>query len=146
MGISERFFDPDAEQRIVAAIAEAERKTSGEIRVHLERSGQSKDPLKRAWKVFQELGMHKTAQRNGVLFYLATEDHLFSILGDEGIHQAVPEHFWESVRDKVQQHFREGHFEEGLIAGIQLAGKKLAEYFPIQADDQNELSNHISES
>jgi uncharacterized membrane protein len=146
MSTEERFFEPDAEQRIVAAIADAERLTSGEIRIHIERKGGRKDPMKRALRVFEELKMHQTDLRNGVLFYLATEDHKFSILGDEGIDKVVPPHFWEDVRDLVQAHFKKGEFEDGLINGVRMAGEKLAEFFPIQHDDTNELSNEISES
>lgn len=141
----ERFFTKEQEEKIVAAIQQAESVTSGEIRVHLEtRSG--KDPFKRAQQVFAELGMHKTDLRNGVLFYLATEDHKFTILGDQGIDKVVPDHFWEDVRDIMQTHFRAGRFEEGLADGIAKAGEQLAKYFPVQDDDQNELSDEITES
>ena len=141
----ERFFTKEQEEKIVAAIQQAESVTSGEIRVHLEtRSG--KDPFKRAQQVFADLGMHKTDLRNGVLFYLATEDHKFTILGDQGIDKVVPDHFWEDVRDIMQAHFRAGRFEEGLSEGIAKAGEQLAKYFPVQDDDQNELSDEITES
>ena len=141
----ERFFTKEQEEKIVAAIQQAESVTSGEIRVHLEtRSG--KDPFKRAQQVFAELGMHKTDLRNGVLFYLATEDHKFTILGDQGIDKVVPDHFWEDVRDIMQAHFRAGRFEEGLSEGIAKAGEQLAKYFPVQDEDQHELSDENTES
>lgn len=143
--IKDRFFDEASEKRIVAAIQKAENLTSGEIRVHLERSS-GKDPYERAQEVFGELHMHETDLRNGVLFYLAVEDHKFTILGDKGINESVPDHFWEDVRDILQGHFRSGRFEQGLIEGIEKAGEQLAKFFPVQDDDINELSDEISES
>ncbi|CAI8261643.1 MAG: Uncharacterised protein [Flavobacteriia bacterium] len=141
----ERFFDPESEERVLSAIRQAEQNTSGEIRVHLERSS-GKDPYKRAQQVFSRLGMHRTAERNGVLFYLATEDHKFTILGDKGIDQAVPDGFWNEIRDEMQRHFRLGEFEQGLSRGILMAGEQLAHFFPHSADDINELDDEISES
>ena len=90
--------------------------------------------------------MHRTAERNGVLFYLATEDHKFTILGDRGIDQAVPDGFWNEIRDEMQRHFQLGEFEQGLSRGILMAGEQLAQFFPHSADDINELDDEISES
>ena len=99
---AEEFFRKSEEEQIVAAIKAAEKNTSGEIRVHIEASSKEKDPLERAVQVFQELEMHQTEARNGVLFYLAYEDHAFSIFGDQGINQKVPVGFWDSTRDQMQ--------------------------------------------
>ena len=98
---------------IVKAIQEAELNTSGEIRVHLENHCK-KDVLDRAAEVFATLKMHRTELRNGVLFYLAMKDHKFAILGDSGINQKVPEHFWEEIRDFMVGKFKENKFAEGL--------------------------------
>ncbi len=138
------FFSKSEEEQIVAAIKAAEKNTSGEIRVHIEASSKGKDPLERAVQVFQELEMHQTEARNGVLFYLAYEDHAFSIFGDQGINQKVPVEFWDSTRDQMQTAFKKLAFVEGLIAGITEAGEVLKAYFPYQSDDQNELDDSIS--
>jgi len=141
---AEEFFRKSEEEQIVAAIKAAEKNTSGEIRVHIEASSKEKDPLERAVQVFQELEMHQTEARNGVLFYLAYEDHAFSIFGDQGINQKVPVGFWDSTRDQMQTAFKKLAFAEGLIAGITEAGEVLKAYFPYQSDDQNELDDSIS--
>ena len=141
---AEEFFSKSEEEQIVATIKAAEKNTSGEIRVHIEASSKGEDPLERAVQVFQELEMHQTEARNGVLFYLAYEDHAFSIFGDQGINQKVPVGFWDSTRDQMQTAFKKLAFAEGLIAGITEAGEVLKAYFPYQSDDQNELDDSIS--
>lgn len=137
------FFTHEEHDAILEAIRLAELRTSGEIRVRLDvRAGD--DVKAAARRVFDQLGMRKTALRNGVLFYLAVEDRKFVILGDDGIYHKVPPDFWDGVTSLVLDHFREGRFAAGLVAGIQQAGEKLAFYFPRAADDVDELSNEIS--
>lgn len=138
-------LSPEEEAGVVRAIREAEQQTSGEIRVHLEYSDQG-DPMKRAREVFLALKMENTRERNGVLIYIAARDHRFAIIGDKGIDRAVPAGFWDSTRDAMQQHFQKGRFADGLIAGIQSAGRELKTHFPWKPDDTNELSNEISKS
>ncbi len=134
-----------AEQKtfIVNAIKQAELNTSGEIRVHIE-SKSKESVLDRAADVFAMLKMHLTEQRNGVLFYLATSDKQFAILGDAGINEKVPNDFWETIKDMMQQHFKNGELALGLAKGIEMAGEKLKEFFPYQSDDVNELPDEIS--
>lgn len=133
----------EEEQRIVEAIIEAESHTSGEIRVHLER-GLEKDPIRRAEEVFCFLGMDGTRNQNGILFYVAVDDHRFAVIGDKGIDQVVPDDFWESIKNEVIKEFREHNHARGLILGILHAGQKLKEFFPVDDDDRNELTNEIS--
>ena len=128
---------------ILVAISDAESQTSGEIRLHVE-SRCKGEVLDRAASVFETLAMHKTELRNGVLFYLATEDRQFAILGDGGINAVVPEGFWDAVKNTVIAGLSEGKSGEGLAAGIRLAGEQLAAHFPVADDDVNELSDDIS--
>ncbi|OWY19927.1 hypothetical protein C7N43_25080 [Sphingobacteriales bacterium UPWRP_1] len=137
------FFTREQQTDIVCAIRDAESKTSGEIRVHIEDLCPD-DVLNRAAAVFAMLELHKTAQRNGVLFYLALTDRKFAILGDAGIHQQVPPHFWDEVKSAILQQFTLHNFAQGLINGINLAGEKLAELFPYESGDKNELPDEIS--
>ena len=137
------FFSEIEKKEIIEAIQSAENQTSGEIRLHLEKKSKGKI-FERAVKVFQKIGMHKTAQRNGVLIYLATTDHQFVILGDQGIHEVVPENFWNDIADLMTEKFKKNKFSEGLCEGITLIGEKLKSHFPIQDDDVNELSDDIS--
>ena len=139
------FLNPDQESKVVEAIKEAERNTSGEIRVHIE-AHSDMDPMDRAKAVFAQLEMHKTEARNGVIFYVGVQDHSFVILGDQGIDQKVDDDFWESTKDLVLANLKNGDFDKGLIEGILEAGKQLKAYFPFQSDDENELSDEISKS
>ena len=140
---SENIFDKTQKVDIQTAIKEAELNTSGEIRVHIE-SNLKGDVLERAAYIFKKLEMHKTAQRNGVLFYLAIESKKFAVLGDAGINSKVPEHFWDDIKEEMAGNFKNGYFTEGLIAGILLTGEQLKKHFPYQKDDVNELSDDIS--
>ena len=137
------FLSHQQQADVLAAISDAESQTSGEIRLHLE-SRCKGDVLNRAAMVFETLAMHKTALRNGVLFYLATEDRKFAILGDGGINAVVPEGFWNEVKETVIAGLVAGNPSEGLASGIRLAGQQLSAHFPLEANDINELSNDIS--
>jgi uncharacterized membrane protein len=139
-----RFFDKAEEERIVAAIQAAEKETSGEIRVHLLRSDQQ-DLLAYGNQLLEKLGITRTRDRNGVLFLMELKSQRFAVVGDRGIHEKVGQEFWNSVRDRVLEHFRRGEFEQGLVEGIQACGEKLKGLFPPRHDDANELVNEISE-
>ncbi len=139
-----KFFSPEEQERIVDEIRKAEHRTSGEIRVHLDRRSRE-IPLEKAKRVFHRLGMTRTKARNGVLIYVATEDRKFAILGDEGMHRVVPENYWEDVKEKMQKKFREGKICEGICLGIREIGEKLKAHFPAEKDDRNELPDTISE-
>jgi uncharacterized membrane protein len=134
---------PEFQQRVTAAIEDAERDTSGEIRVHIQDRVKG-DIFAAARKRFEELGMAATEQRNGVLFYLAVKDHRFAVLGDQGIDERVPDGFWQETVDTMRGFFAQDDLVGGLEAGIRQAGKALKEYFPYQRDDVNELSDEIS--
>ncbi len=137
------FFTKEQQTHILSAIREAEKETSGEIRVHIE-SKFSGDVLDRAAWVFRKIGMHKTEQHNGVLFYLAVGNRKFAILGDRGINAKVPEGFWDDVKKVLEKEFTKGDFAGGLAKGILMAGEKLKEHFPYKHDDVNELPDEIS--
>jgi uncharacterized membrane protein len=142
-----RFFKTNDKQKIMTAIEQSEKLTSGEIRVHVESKVGNKvndDVIGRAKEIFESLGMAKTELHNGVLIYLAVEDHKFAIIGDRGIDKVVPQNFWDETKEKMQALFKEGKFADGVCLGITLAGEHLAKYFPCQSGDVNELTNEIS--
>ena len=138
------FLSSDDELAIVQAIQEAEKKTSGEVRVHIEKKCPKKDPIKRAINLFQKLRMHKTDLRNGVIVYVATEDHLLAIWGDEGIHVKVGQEFWENTLITLQKDFKTNQIKNGLTRALLDIGEKLQQHFPYQKDDKNELDDFIS--
>ena len=143
MSTANKLFSKTEQEAIVSAIKEAELNTSGEVRVHVESSFKG-DVLDQAAFMFKKLGMLKTEQRNGVLFYLAAKNRKFAVLGDAGINAKVPEDFWEDVKATMLEEFKEGKLADGLVKGILMAGEKLKEHFPYQTDDVNELSDEIS--
>jgi uncharacterized membrane protein len=137
------FFSKEQQAQILASVKEAELETSGEIRVHIETSLKG-DVLARAAWLFNKLGMDKTAERNGVLFYLAVDDRKFAILGDTGINAKVHTGFWDDISEHLKKNFKVGRFSEGLSDGIIMAGNQLKTHFPYKTDDVNELPDEIS--
>lgn len=137
------FLTDKQEQRIIKAIAEAENKTSGEVRVHIEHKS-NRDPLERAARIFHELGMDETELQNGVLIYIATEDHKAAVYAGKGIHTQVEEGFWNDVLNILLEHFKKQEYEIGIVEAVQKVGNKLKELYPYQSGDVNELTNEIS--
>lgn len=139
----ENFLNKEEEQAIIEAIRVAEKNTSGEIRVHLEKTTKL-DPYDRTLEVFNTLKMDETELKNGVLIYVAVADKTFVICGDQGINDIVANDFWDSTKDIMVAHFKNGNFKQGLIDGILKAGEELKKHFPWSENDTNELSNEIS--
>lgn len=139
----EDFLTPDEEKEIIAAIRNAEKNTSGEIRVHIERTSKI-DAFERALEVFHLLKMDNTKLQNGVLIYVAVDDRNFVIFGDDGINKVVDSNFWDSTKNVMQAHFKQGNFKQGLIEGVLKAGKQLETFFPYETGDKNELPDEIS--
>ncbi|RIA08909.1 TLP18.3/Psb32/MOLO-1 phosphatase superfamily protein [Flavobacteriaceae bacterium MAR_2010_72] len=139
----EDFLTASEEQEIIAAIREAEQLTSGEIRIHIEKTSKI-DAFDRAMELFHLLKMDTTKLQNGVLIYVAVEDKTFVIYGDKGINDVVAADFWNSTKDIMQLHFKKGEFKQGLIEGVKKAGEQLQKHFPWEHGDVNELPNTIS--
>ena len=141
--IPSQFFSQADEQEIVSAIQEAERHSSGEIRVHLACDVEG-DIMEAAHAVFNRLKMHQTKDRNGMLILIELKNQRFALFGDEGIHRRVGQGFWNEIRDTIQYQFRHGNYLEGLLRGIERCGQNLKQHFPSMPDNANELSNEIS--
>jgi uncharacterized membrane protein len=141
--MKKKFFTKEEEIQILEAIKNAEKNTSGEIRVHIDFNTYS-DTMKRAREIFVKLNMRKTKLKNGVLFYLSINDKKFAIIGDNEINKKVPDDFWESTKNIVIEHFKKGEFVTGIDEGIKKAGEQLSIFFPYQKDDINELPDSIS--
>ena len=130
------------EARIVQAIAEAERKSSGEIRVYVSHRRRT-DPLKFARKRFVDLGMTKTRHRNAVLIYLVPLTRQFAIVGDAGVHEKCGDAFWRQVSAEMGGLLKQGKFTGAILAGVQMIGDILARHFPRDPNDRNELPDGI---
>ncbi|MCC6287253.1 MAG: TPM domain-containing protein [Chitinophagaceae bacterium] len=138
------FFSPEENQRIVDAIREAERLTSGEIRVYVESRCRFVDPVDRAVELFYGLKMEKTALRNGVLLYIAIKDHQLAIFGDDGIHKKVGDEFWRNAVKHILSEFNAAHFCDGIVKIVTEVGAALREHFPYNSNtDKNELPDEI---
>ena len=148
---AQRFLSEPDFDAIAEAIKAAESRTSAEIRVHLERRVPRRllrgrhDALARAQHVFRRLGMHRTAERHGVLIYVAVEERRLAVVGDEGIHGRVGDLHWNEVRDLMIEILREnGPPRRALERAIEALGRALAEHYPRRPDDWNELSDKVS--
>jgi len=129
--------------RIKAAIAAAERAASGEVRVSVSRYfwGSVRRAAERA---FVRMGMTRTKERTGVLFFIVPARKKFIVLGDAGIHAKVGQEFWESLAALLSGRFRKGEFTEGLVEAIGEAGRQLAAHYPCDPTvDVNELADDV---
>jgi uncharacterized membrane protein len=133
---------PIEDARVVAAIAAAEARTSGEIRVFIS-SAKTETPLVEAEKQFERMNMTQTAARNGVLIFLAPASHTFAVVGDKGVHEICGSSFWQELATAMNEHFKRADFTQGLVLGIERAGALLAEFFPRKPDDRDELPNQV---
>jgi uncharacterized membrane protein len=131
--------------RIVRAIAAAEGKTSGEIRVFVQR-GEISDPMSGARAQFEKLGMTRTRERNGVLIFVAPRAQQFAVIGDEGIHAKCGDLFWQQLINTMQTHFKAENFTDAVVHAIEQVGELLAQYFPCRPNDRDELPNAVEES
>ena len=138
--LKKHIFSKIEVQQIANAIAAAEQKTSGEIRIYLEPKC-ADEPFNRALQIFHELKMEQTAERNGVLIYLAYNDKKFAICGDEAIHEKCGQYFWDNVKEEMLKHFSQKEILKGVLIAIEMAGEKLQAYFPYKDGDRNELSD-----
>jgi uncharacterized membrane protein len=132
--------------RIVAAILDAETRSKGEIRVHV--TNQPTTEVEAAARAqFEKLEMTKTALRNGVLIYVAPLSQKFAVIGDAGIHERCSPAFWTDIAAAMEADFRDGRFTDGILKGVKEAGEALARYFPREgkAPDVNELSDDVTE-
>jgi uncharacterized membrane protein len=138
------FLTPDERARVLQATAGFENATSGEIRVHLAEHSLG-DPTRAAVRTFESLGMTRTREHNGVLFFISVRDRRVAVIGDAGIHAKVPEGFWADVVHAIEAPFSQGNYAGGLVAGIEMAGALLAEHFPHRPGDTNQLPDSISD-
>ena len=133
------------DERIVAAIREAEARSRGEIRVHVAER-EVADPRTEAAVVFERLGMADTAERNGVLLFVAPESQSITVIGDREAHERCGEAFWTAVVEAIREEFRAGRYTEGIVAGVRAVGEELARHFPRRPGetDRNELPDGVS--
>ena len=131
--------------RIVGAIKEGEAKTSGQIRVYVQRGKLEGDPVIAAREKFHKLGVQATSERNGVLIFVAPRARKFAVIGDEGVHQKCGDQFWQQLVERMRVHFQNENFTDALVEAIEEAGKLLARYFPKTSVAQNDLSDEIIE-
>ena len=139
------FLEKLDDTKIVSAIHEAEKKSSGEIRVFVSRKMPANGPetLALAQQIFTKLGMSQTKHRNGVLLFFAPATQQFAIIGDSGVHDKCGDAFWQEVAAALSDLLKQGHFTAAVLAGINKAGAVLAQHFPRDRDDRNELPDRV---
>ena len=138
-----KFFTKEEESQIIQAIKQAEKTTSGELRIHLARQIK-KGPVQEAVRIFKLLGMHKTQQRNGCLVLIGLKSKKVAVIGDKGINDKVGDNFWDDVVQVMISRFKKEEYSQGLAQAILMIGEKLKLYFPYAKDDVNELPDEIS--
>lgn len=139
-----KFFSPEENELIVQSIRDAEKETSGEVRIFVESKCSFIDPLDRAKEIFTKFKMEKTEHRNGVLFYIALKDRQLAIYGDTGIHQKTGDDYWKAAVDNMLSHFNKENYAEGIASCVSMIGKALQQHFPYNKDvDKNELPDEI---
>ncbi|HTD00727.1 MAG TPA: TPM domain-containing protein [Chthoniobacterales bacterium] len=143
---TKEFLSKLEHDRIVAAIRDAESKTSGQIRVFIQRGKLEVDPLIAAQKKFHRLEMHKTSDRNAILIFVAPRAHKFAVVGDKGIHEKCGESFWQRLVDGMREHFQNEKFSHALVEAIEEAGKALAAHFPRRTTSSNQLPDNVFET
>ena len=142
---TKQFLSELEHDQIVDAIRAAESKTSGEIRVYIQRGKLNTDPLISAQRKFHRLGMHKTGERNAVLIFIAPRAHKFAVVGDKAIHKKCGEEFWQRVVDAMRAHFQKEKFSHAIVEGIEEIGRLLSTHFPQTPDSSNELPDEVVE-
>jgi uncharacterized membrane protein len=138
-----KFFSAEEQELIVSAIRNAERSTSGEVRVFVESRCSYVDALDRAIEIFAQMGMQATEARNGVLVYVAIKDHQLAVFGDEGIHRKVGSDYWNTEVIKMIRDFNRDNYAVGIAGCVEDIGQALQQFFPYTDKDKNELSDDI---
>jgi len=139
-----KFFSASEEEQLIAAIQQAERKTSGEVRLFIESHCRFVNPLDRATEIFLQLGMVNTEERNATLIYVAVKDKQAAVLGDEGIYQKLGQQYWNDIVTEMMLYFKKENLAEGISECIARLGEALHHYFPFDRDtDKNELPDEI---
>jgi uncharacterized membrane protein len=139
------FLDQLDHDRIVRAIKEAEAKTSGQIRIYIQRGELDGDAFDYAQRKFRALGMEQTRERNAVLIFVAPRARKFAVIGDEGVHKKCGDDFWRELVDRMRGHFQDEHFTDALVEAIEAAAQLLARHFPKTGPSPNELPDEIVE-
>ena len=143
---TKEFLSKLEHDRIVGAIREAESRTSGQIRVFIQRGKLGLDPLIAAQRKFHRIGMQRTPERNAVLIFVAPRAHKFAIIGDQAVHEKCGEQFWQRLADAMREHFQNEKFSHALVEAIEETGNALASHFPRASTSSNPLPDEIVES
>ena len=136
------FINQLRHDQIVSAIQEAEKKTSGEIRVFVSRKHVA-DPVRAAQHHFVRMGMEKTREHNGVLIFVAPRAHQFAVIGDSAVHEKCGDEFWTQLASEMSGHFRKSEFTSGIVHAVRKAGELLAQHFPRRPGDTNQLPDDV---
>jgi uncharacterized membrane protein len=141
---SHKFFFPEEQKAIVDAIRDAEKQTSGEIRIYVESKNPLVSPLDRAGEIFFKLQMEKTEERNAVLLYFAMKHHEMAVFADEGIYSRLGRTFWDNMMQEMVSNFTRNQVCDGIVTCIRHIGEQLCREFPYHAaTDKNELPDEI---
>ena len=142
-----RAFPTEALARIQQAIAQGEARHSGQVRFAVEAAlpltlaWRDMKPRERAVNVFSRLRVWDTEANCGVLVYLLLADKDVEIVADRGIDARVDDVLWVAICRRMEEEFRAGRFEAGVVAGVAAISDLLAEHFPRTGTGPNELGD-----
>lgn len=138
------FFTPEQTEQILTAIRNAEKQTSGEVRVYVESRNPLVNILDRAAEIFYKLKMQETEHRNAVLLYMAIKDHEVALFADEGIYKRAGGAYWENEMNEMLAHFKTNDIAGGIVNCLNHIGETLKHEFPYHpGTDRNELPDNI---
>ena len=140
---SQEIMNRAEKKRLVQIIKDVESKTSGEVRVYLEGTCPTDNPMERCVELFQHLDMHKTILNNAVLIYIATNDRKYAIFGDKGIYAKAGADYWQLKANVLVQHLRKAEYALGIEKCILEIGASLAQFYPPVIGNKNELPDDI---
>ena len=140
---TKQFLAQIDDAKVIAAIEAAELKSSGEVRVFVSNE-LIEDVMAAAQAQFNQLAMTNTKNRNGVLLFFAPKTQRFAIIGDQGIHEKCGQPFWDETRALMAERLKAGHFTDAIVAAVQKIGELLAQHFPRDPGDINELPNQVA--
>ena len=141
-----RFLSRLDHKRITQAIRKAEGRTSGQIRVFVQRGDFEDEALPRAERKFVHLGMQETRDRNAVLIFVAPRARKYAVVGDVGVHEKCGHEFWQKLIATMRAHFQKQEFDRAIVHAINEVGKLLTAHFPRTADTINELPDEVAQS
>ncbi len=100
---------------------------------------------KAAQAQFMAHGVHLTAERTGILIYVALADRRVEIVADDGINKKVAQAELDELAQHIVAAAQSGTLADGLVKAVEGAGRLLSRHFPPSPSNPNELPDRVVE-